>query len=77
MSIKKRMNKQTVGGSYNGILCSHDNGRIIVTHNEVDESYKHNVERKKTDTMYNIMWNRLNQMILIQITKWLSVVLER
>ena len=35
------------------------------------------LKEKKTDTMYNIMWNRLNQMILIQITKWLSVVLER
>ena len=49
------MDKQTVGGSYNGILCSHDNGRIIATHNEVDKSYKQNVGRMKTDTRDNIM----------------------
>lgn len=44
------MDKQTVGGSNNGILCSHGNGRIIATHDEIDEYYKHNVERKKNYT---------------------------
>ena len=42
------MDKQTVGGSNNGIL-SRGNGRIIATHDEMDESYKHNVEAEKVD----------------------------
>lgn len=64
-SNNRRMDKQTVEGSNDGILCSHGNGRIIATHDEMDESYKHNVERKKNDTGKNIIYNRLNEMILI------------
>lgn len=54
MSINRRMGEPTVG-SCNGILCSHDNGKIIATHNEMDASYKHNAERKKTGMRENIM----------------------
>ena len=49
LSINRRLNKQTMVPSYNGVLLSNKKERSTDAYSNLDEPQKHYVERNKPD----------------------------
>lgn len=43
----ERPSTEIASYSHNGIVCSSKNGEITTTHDNIIESYKHNIEQKE------------------------------